>query len=446
MPVSIQVSSGKEGDELTTTDSGRGEGDGSKRKIENPEEWFKAEEAALKALEAEIAERRRLKRQSPSTANTPPTRSLRKPSTPASASPLLPQLRKGMTPSVESPLLTTSMHPGFVSDNLNTPTPNPTSGTAPASVFRRPLGRPTASTVSRAMEATRGQIKTISSAAKNSVLSNNRSPVPAAAPSPPTLMKRPTTTRGLRVPGTDNASSPGMKPLVSPKLSKMEAGSPLRDDMLQAEAPQMSEKRPDTLASVNTTTPIKVPLPEPSIQESAQASSRATQDPTQTPKVRNRKAVAGVEIRSDTRRAIDKVWEVFSEIMRSDEDLQNSTEKPDPEQSIRILAKLADSVPQPPLSPSSVSTMSNPALRPPVSRIAPLTTLTILQCVAVLNVLRAPNMNISKNELSETMTAHAVAKGWDKALGQKALLGCVGRRIVKIDRRGPGGGTVMFNL
>jgi hypothetical protein len=112
----------------------------------------------------------------------------------------------------------------------------------------------------------------------------------------------------------------------------------------------------------------------------------------------------------------------------------------------RILAKLADSVPQPPMSPSSVSTMSNPALRLPVSRVVPLTTLSILQCVAVLNVLRAPNMNISKNELSETMTAHAVAKGWDKALGQKALLGCVGRRIVKIDRRGPGGGTVMFNL
>lgn len=110
----------------------------------------------------------------------------------------------------------------------------------------------------------------------------------------------------------------------------------------------------------------------------------------------------------------------------------------------RTLAKLAGSVPQPPLSPSSVSTLSNP--RPLAAKVAPLTSLIILQCVAVLNILRAPGMNISKNELSEAMTAHAVTKGWDKALGQKALLGCVGRRILKIDRRGPGGGTVMFNL
>lgn len=30
----------------------------------------------------------------------------------------------------------------------------------------------------------------------------------------------------------------------------------------------------------------------------------------------------------------DKIWDVFSEVMRSDEELQTSTDKPDPEQSM----------------------------------------------------------------------------------------------------------------
>jgi len=30
----------------------------------------------------------------------------------------------------------------------------------------------------------------------------------------------------------------------------------------------------------------------------------------------------------------DKIWDVFAEVMRSDEELQTSTEKPDPEQSM----------------------------------------------------------------------------------------------------------------
>ncbi|KAJ9121251.1 hypothetical protein QFC24_004927 [Naganishia onofrii] len=435
-----QVSSGKDRDEPSATDGGREEGEGAKSEFATPEEWFKAEEAALKALELEVTERRRQKPQSPQTANTPLV-TRRKPSTPGSASPLLPQLRKGMTPSADSPLLTTSMHPGFVSDNLNTPTPNPQPGTAPASVFRRPLGRPTASTVSRAMEATRGQIKTISTAAKNSVLSNNRSPVPAVTPSPPSV-KRPATVASSRVVGTNRTLSPKIKAQDSPKSTAAKTWSPLRVDATQAEAARAVGKPGTVATSDNTSTPTKQPPNDPP----AQTLPAAAHESTQTPRTKQRKAVAGVEIRSDTKRAIDKIWDVFSEVMRSDEELQTSTDKPDPEQSIRILAKLADSVPQPPMSPSSVSTMSNPALRLSVSRVVPLTTLSILQCVAVLNVLRAPNMNISKNELSETMTAHAVAKGWDKALGQKALLGCVGRRIVKIDRRGPGGGTVMFNL
>ncbi|KAJ9120949.1 hypothetical protein QFC22_002885 [Naganishia vaughanmartiniae] len=280
-------------------------------------------------------------------------KSSREPSTPGSASPLLPQLRKGMTPSADSPLLTTSMHPGFVSDNLNTPTPNPQPGTAPASVFRRPLGRPTASTVSRAMEATRGQIKTISTAAKNSVLSNNRSPVPAMAPSPPSV-KRQAAAASSRAVGASRTVSPKAKAQESPKVTRAKIGSPLRADTTPADAPGMVGKTAPVTALEETTTPTKPPPADPPVQASA-----AMQESTQTPRTKQRKAVAGVEIRSETKRAIvsagqpwrfllldmrrllmlvfamqDKIWDVFSEVMRSDEELLTGTEKPDPEQSM----------------------------------------------------------------------------------------------------------------
>jgi hypothetical protein len=51
---------GKDRDGSTTADSGREEQEGGKGEFATPEEWFKAEEAALKALEMEVAERRRL--------------------------------------------------------------------------------------------------------------------------------------------------------------------------------------------------------------------------------------------------------------------------------------------------------------------------------------------------------------------------------------------------
>lgn len=54
-----QVSSGKDRDEPSAADGGREEGEGAKSEFATPEEWFKAEEAALKALELEVAERRR---------------------------------------------------------------------------------------------------------------------------------------------------------------------------------------------------------------------------------------------------------------------------------------------------------------------------------------------------------------------------------------------------
>lgn len=56
----FQVTSGKESKSGTETgDSGRGEDEQGQPASGDPEEWIKAEEAALKAMEAQIAERRK---------------------------------------------------------------------------------------------------------------------------------------------------------------------------------------------------------------------------------------------------------------------------------------------------------------------------------------------------------------------------------------------------
>lgn len=56
----VQVTSGKESKSNTETgDSGRGEDEQGQASSGDPEEWIKAEEAALKAIEAQIAERRK---------------------------------------------------------------------------------------------------------------------------------------------------------------------------------------------------------------------------------------------------------------------------------------------------------------------------------------------------------------------------------------------------
>lgn len=210
-----------------------------------------------------------------------------------------------MTPSAHSPLLTTSMQSGLAFDNLSTPTPASTLASHPASVFRRPLGKPVTA-VSRAMEATRGQIKTISTAAKHSVLSNQHSPVsrlassPNAKPSPSSRSRQPL---GARTPSAAVKTTPVVieKP-NSPK--QVDVRSSPRADTSETPKKQGSDVHD---ASAKPSTPESAP---PLTQDTVDAVSTAAS----TPKATGRKAIEGVEIRSETRQAIVSVNLIFKRI------------------------------------------------------------------------------------------------------------------------------------
>lgn len=194
------------------------------------------------------------------------------------------------------------MHGGLDADHLSTPTP--ASGTAqhPASVFRRASARQPL-TVSRTMEATRGQIKTISSAAKHSLLTSHRSPAsrlsasPDVKSSPPVRSKPPTNTgRQPSVaakPQTTAADGPAVQ--VKPmKPANTDVASPA-----QSPAQEVRDERLDSVTEDKATPTKAERTPTKAATPSAPVTSAAA-----TPRSKTRKAVEGVEIRSETRQAI----------------------------------------------------------------------------------------------------------------------------------------------
>lgn len=294
---------------------------------------------------ADVSSQKRLTAQD---TGTPPSRTMRKPATPGSASPLLPQLRKGMTPSAHSPLLTTSMHGGLGMDHLSTPTPAPPATQHPASVFKRASARQPLA-VSRTMEATRGQIKTISSAAKHSLLTSHRSPAARLSASPDVKSSPPIRSK----PALTTARQPStVKPqadILTEPVDDVKAPSPAVTSPAPPSAQVIAKERIDT-TNGKEATPVK--------QERTPTKSNTppvlSASETVTPRSKTRKTVEGVEIRSETRQAVvsiqgtsrnvlqdltcpcsqDKIWEVFGEVIRSDEDMQDTTGKPDPEQTM----------------------------------------------------------------------------------------------------------------
>jgi hypothetical protein len=222
---------------------------------------------------------------------------MRKPATPGSGSPLLPQLRKGMTPSAHSPLLTTSMHGGLDADHLSTPTPASGAAQHPASVFRRASARQPL-TVSRTMEATRGQIKTISSAAKHSLLTSHRSPASRLSASPDVKSSPPVRSK----PATNIERPSSVKPQISTGDEVTAQVKPANTDVASPAQPPAKKVKDGRLASVteDKATPSKADrTPTKAATPSAPVTSVAA-----TPRSKIRKAVEGVEIRSETRQAV----------------------------------------------------------------------------------------------------------------------------------------------
>ena len=105
----------------------------------------------------------------------------------------------------------------------------------------------------------------------------------------------------------------------------------------------------------------------------------------------------------------------------------------------RYLSQLSQAVPDPPASPST-SSVSIPSQTPRI------TTETILSAHLMLLILRAPDGIAIMNEIKESLANVVKDRGWMEGtdVGTKVVYLALGKRCLKIDRRGGGGGRVSF--
>lgn len=122
------------------------------------------------------------------------------------------------------------------------------------------------------------------------------------------------------------------------------------------------------------------------------------------------------------------------------------------------LARLSRSDPSTPPSPSthSTSTLSSAGSAAPGPPIPPITPQTILTAHLLLALLRAPDAAVSMSDLKDGLGALARARGWEPAgAGGEGVVGAggmvtkciyhvVGKRVAKIDRKA--GAKVMFAI
>jgi len=108
---------------------------------------------------------------------------------------------------------------------------------------------------------------------------------------------------------------------------------------------------------------------------------------------------------------------------------------------------LARSDPPAPPSPSNASSLSSLSSTAP-PKAPPITQQTILLAHLLLLLLRSPDGTVSVQAIKETLGSTARARGWEggEDMATKIIYTAVGKRVVKIDRRGGSGGKVAFNL
>ena len=121
----------------------------------------------------------------------------------------------------------------------------------------------------------------------------------------------------------------------------------------------------------------------------------------------------------------------------------------------RHLHKLSQSDPPPPPSPSSASTHSSLAAAALSSKTRPITIETILQSNLLLLLLRHASatdavISVPMNEVKERIASMIRARGWEmdlaaaEGLSNRTIYGAMGKKVVRIDRRGGGMGRVRF--
>ncbi|OWT38149.1 hypothetical protein C362_04015 [Cryptococcus neoformans Bt1] len=171
----------------------------------------------------------------------------------------------------------------------------------------------------------------------------------------------------------------------------------------------------------------------------------------QTPQICADNKLDGVDTGAEAVRAgVEKIWSNVGDLMRQGLENGQTVEK-DTASSVRHLIHLSNSNLPPPPSPStssSLSSLSHGGMPPP----KPITSETILFAHLFLSILRASSNSerspgeVDMNEVKESLGNVAKERGWDGAggLGTKVIYAAVGKRVVKIERKGGGAGRVRF--
>ena len=108
---------------------------------------------------------------------------------------------------------------------------------------------------------------------------------------------------------------------------------------------------------------------------------------------------------------------------------------------------ISQSDPDPPPSPSSASSLSSTsATGPAATKAAPIVPQTILLAQLLMLVLRSEDCAIPYQSAKDALGAMIRARGWDNTqdLETKTVYYGVGNRVLKIDRKGGAGGKVIF--
>ncbi|WVR09487.1 hypothetical protein IAU60_006555 [Kwoniella sp. DSM 27419] len=414
-----------------------------------PEEAIKAEEAALRALEASLIPLRKAGRTSepdPSF-NSPPRGSNRMASSPAQRTPF----GRGQDQSQQTPFRAESMHARTparempaITNSLVTATPRRVDRFSPLKLIgtpRAPIGS------SGLRNEAGGPIfgrRVPSGQARASVLQSSTSGRIAETPGVGNRLFDVETT----TPGATGGSS-SLSNEATPGQTYLDQA----DD--RDETVRITQTRPASPPALAP--PIDVsydrPITPPATEDDADQSIMATPKGTGASHAASG-LIEGVDVESaGVEAVVTKMWSTVGEMMK--QGLKDGQEvQPTAPSTVRHLVHLSKSdlpAPPSPSSSSSVSALSAPGAIPA----KPITSETILYAHLFLQILHTYSEQdagedqgaIDVNLLKSSLEAIAKARGFDgaAALVNKVIYGAMGKRLVKIDR-GPGGGKVRFTV
>ncbi|KAK8854665.1 hypothetical protein IAR55_003404 [Kwoniella newhampshirensis] len=404
-----------------------------------PEEAIKAEEAALRAIEARLAPLRRSafasqasqSNSSPRGPQSPPIAGSSSPSgtfAPSSVSRPTPKYNSNVpdnmrTPAREMPHVTNSLVNGTTPRRIDRFSPLKFLGTP-----RAPIGSSgLRNTAASGADGGRRTIFGRTGLGRSASGSQRAAPTPTSASVLPA--QTPVTTSGAVVETREQAED-----------HEDDGAATTEDETVRLARPVSPSPSPVKAAPVAAGSPGRT------------AEKHSTDETPQVERVDVAdQKLDGVDADAEGVKAgVSKIWSTLSEMMRQGLSEGHLVDQ-DVVSSVAHIQRISQSNLPPPPSPSNASShssLSSAATALPPAK--PLTSETILFAHLFLTLLRASSSTgsgeVDMNEMKESLGSVAKARGWDGAggLATKVIYAAVGKRTIRIDRKGGGSGKVSF--